>query len=251
VRFTGERLVSDIPRLQNMIVEELARLNFIRPHVQGKIVLDAGCGLAHGAAFTADSGARWVLGVDISEQALVQAIAQHRRDNLALSVMDCAHLALAKEVFDVVYSLELIEHLEDVEGYLSQVCGVLKPEGIFYLSTPNKRFSSDRQGKASWPFHHREFALEELRSLLVTFFREVEIWGEGVPVYEGHPIRKITKSSLSRIKHILPARLRLWVSSSIRHWIKPRLEFEDVVFSRDNIEDLPTFVALCQHKLHP
>ncbi len=30
MRFTGERLVSGIPRLENMIVEELARLNFVQ-----------------------------------------------------------------------------------------------------------------------------------------------------------------------------------------------------------------------------
>lgn len=228
-----------------MIVEELARLDFVRDHLPGQTVLDAGCGTGYATEFLAAAGARWVLGVDISEEAIICAAENYRRQNLAFAVMDCTTLALDDESFDMVCSLELIEHLADPERYLGEVRRVLKPGGLYFMSTPNRRISSTPSGKASWAFHEREFAPHELRALLETCFQDVQIWGESVPLYERHPIRKVTKSPLSYIKHLLPPRLRLWVSSSLRFWIEPRLSFGDVAFSTKNVEDAPTLVALC------
>jgi SAM-dependent methyltransferase len=248
MKFTGERLVSGMPRLENMIVEELSRLNFVRSYFAGKTVLDAGCGAGYGSDFLAENGALWVLGVDISTEAIRYAAANHRRDRLAFGVIDCTRLGLKDESVDVVCSLELIEHLVQTEQFLSEVCRVLKPEGRCFMSTPNQKVSSTSSGRASWAFHKREFTLDELRELLAIYFEEVEIWGSFVPLYEHHPIRAVTKSPLSRIKHVLPSRLRLWVSSSIRFWIKPDLSFDDVVFTKSDIEEAPTFVALCSQK---
>ena len=248
MKFTGERLVSGIPRLENMIAEELSRLDFAQPHFVGKSVLDAGCGSGHGTAYVADHGARWVLGVDVDEGAIRAAAQNHTTGRAVFGAMDCTRLALEDESFDVVVSIELIEHLAQTEPYLSEVCRVLKPRGNYFMSTPNQRVSSSSDGRVSWTFHEREFALDELTELLETYFEEVEVWGSFVPVYEQHPIRKLTKSPLSQIKHYLPPKLRLWVSSSVRFWIKRELKYEDVVFTKSNIESAPTFVALCSRK---
>jgi ubiquinone/menaquinone biosynthesis C-methylase UbiE len=248
MKFTGERLVPGIPRLENMITEELARLSFVRSRFPDKVILDAGSGLGHGSLLIAENGARWVLGVDISEEAVDYAAENYLRGNLAFGVADCTRLGVKDESFDMVCSLELIEHLVKPDRYLAEVCRVLKPQGLYFMSTPNREVSSRPDGRASWAFHEREYALEELRELLETYFREVEIWGTSVPVYDQHPIRAVTKSPLSQIKHLLPSRLRVWVSSSIRHWIKPRLSFDDVVISKENITEAATFVALCGSK---
>ena len=248
MRFTGERLVLGIPRLENMIAEELARLNFVCPYFAGKDVLDAGCGIGHGTHFLATHGARRALGVDISSEAVLAASESYRQANLAFGVMDCTQLGLQDESFDMVCSLELIEHLVHPEQHLAEICRVLRPPGIYFMSTPNRRVSSTPSGKASWAFHQHEFSLLELRELLEAFFEQVEIWGSSVPVYEQHPIRRITKSPLSQVKHLCPPRLRAWVSSSIRFWIKPSLGFQDVLFLTEDIEAAPTFVALCARK---
>ena len=94
MKFTGERLVRGIPRLENMIVEELARLNFVRSHFADGVVLDAGCGIGYGSHFLVENGARWVLGVDISGEAVSYAAKDHRQGNLAFGVMDCTNLGL-------------------------------------------------------------------------------------------------------------------------------------------------------------
>jgi len=248
MKFTGERLVPGIPRLENMITEELARLNFVQSRFKDRLILDAGSGLGYGSHFIAENGARWVLGVDIAEEAVDYATENYRRGNLAFGVMDCSRLGLKDESFDMVCSLELIEHVVQPTHYLAEICRVLRPQGLYFMSTPNRLVSSKPDGEASWAFHEREFALEELRELLEAHFQEVEIWGTCVPIYEHHAVRKVTKSPLSRIKHILPSELRVWVSSSIRYWIKPRLTFDDVVISEERIEEAPTFAALCSRK---
>ncbi len=245
MRFTGERLVPGVsPRLQNMITEELSRLNFVKHLFAGKSVLDAGCGVGYGSQFIARHGARRVLGVDISAETIAYAQEHYREANLDFCVMDCADLALADGAFDMVCSLELIEHLPDPDRYLSEIARVLKPDGLYFMSTPNRLISSTRDGRASWKFHIREFSYDELRTILESHFEKVEIWGSYVPQYEEHPIRHITKSPLSQIKHFIPSWLRVWVSSSIRFLIKAELSFDDVQFSKERL-DVPTFVALC------
>ncbi|MEM4406790.1 MAG: class I SAM-dependent methyltransferase [Candidatus Methanomethylicaceae archaeon] len=248
MKFTGERLVPGIPRLENMILEELGRLNFIRPYFTDKIVLDTGCGAGYGAHFMAEGGACWVLGIDISVQAIQYAANKYVCNNLSFCVMDCTQLGLGDQIFDVVVALELIEHLSQPAQFLSEVVRVLKPEGVFFLSTPNRKVSSTPSGKASWPFHKQEFAVDELCELLRVYFREVQVWGSYVAAYEHHPLRRITKSPLSLVKHALPPKIRAFISSSVRYWIKPKPNLEDVVFSTEEVCKAPTLVALCSNK---
>ncbi len=42
--------------------------------------------------------------------------------------------------FDIVFSLAVIEHLQNIDNYLNEVFRILKPGGIFYISTPNFRY---------------------------------------------------------------------------------------------------------------
>jgi len=248
MRFTGERLIPGIPRLENMITEELARLSFVQSYFKHKVILDAGCGVGYGSHFIAENGARWVLGVDVAETAIGYAANAYERDNLAFTATDCTLMGLKNHSFDMVCSLELIEHLAQPDQYLGEVCRVLKPQGLYFMSTPNREVSARPNGRASWAFHEHEFALEELHELLETYFCDVEIWGTYVPIYEEHLVRNLTKSPLSQIKHLLPSGLRGWVSSSIRYFIKPELSLDDVVISKKDAAAAPTFVALCSRK---
>ena len=243
----GERLVTSIPWLEHMIVAELAYVHFVKEYFQQRLVLDNGCGTGHVADFIASCGARRVIGVDISPAAIREAKIQYLRPNLSFLIQDSLTLAFPSTTFDFISSIEVIEHLMDTEGYLSEMHRVLKPDGWAYLSTPNKAVSSPNMDRPSWPFHVKEFYLTEFYSVLTATFAQVQIWGVRIPVYESHPIRKVTKSPLSYIKHILPPKLRLGIAAFLRYKIKPVLDIEDVVFSEADIEKADRFVALC-HK---
>lgn len=49
-------------------------------------------------------------------------------------------LPFEADTFDIVCSLAVIEHLENTDHFLREAYRVLKPGGVFYISTPNFRF---------------------------------------------------------------------------------------------------------------
>ena len=133
MQLDGERLVPQVSWLAHMITEELACLHFVRDHFRDCVVLDNGCGTGHVANFIAQAGARYVVGIDISEVAIQQATTYHQQPNLSFSIMNCLALGLASETFDFVNSLEVIEHLADTDWYLSGLHRVLKRgDGAFH-----------------------------------------------------------------------------------------------------------------------
>ncbi|HEC35143.1 MAG TPA: class I SAM-dependent methyltransferase [Anaerolineae bacterium] len=245
MKFSGERLVPGSACLETMIAHELARLSHFRSWFEGRRILDAGCGAGYATAFVCENGAYMAVGVDLSEESICYAKTHYSRDSLVYGVMDCMRMGFVAECFDFVYSLDVIEHLADTEAYLSEIARVLRPGGVFLLSTPNRLVSSSKRSAPSWPFHVREFSASELREALASHFEKVTLWGEHVPVYEDHPVRRITGSRLSHIKHYLPARLRVGIASTIKWLIKPTLTPEDIVLTED-IESAPILVGLCQ-----
>jgi SAM-dependent methyltransferase len=82
---------------------------------------------------------------------------------------------------DLYACFETIEHVEDDEALLREARRVLAPEGLLLCSTPNRDLLSpgltlgDRPVN---PYHVREYAITELRSLLARFFPRVELFGQ-------------------------------------------------------------------------
>lgn len=247
MNFTGERLVPDIPHLENMIIEELGRLNFAQTHFQHIPALDFGCGTGHGANFMAENGASIAVGVDLAQDAIQFAGQHYRHDKLYYSQMNCLQTALTSESFGFICSLDVIEHfkLADIQIFLAEIWRLLIPGGYCLITTPNKYHTSPRS-RPSWPFHLHEFFYDDLQQTLQQVFESVEIYGSRVPIYENRKIRQITNSGLSRIKHYLPAKIRVGFSSGLRYMMKQNLQLEDVKIVSQNVEQARVFVALCR-----
>jgi SAM-dependent methyltransferase len=101
----------------------------------GERVLDLGCGEARFASALADHGAHPV-GIDVVAEPLERARARDPRLDLRRAVLD-APLPVDDGAFDVVWAGELIEHLVDVVGWLSDVRRVLPSAGRLLLTTPD------------------------------------------------------------------------------------------------------------------
>jgi SAM-dependent methyltransferase len=245
MRYTGERLVPDKLELQGLLVEDLAKFRFASRFAIGKTVLDAGCGAGQGAAYLARNGAKEVVAIDVAEEAVRYAFDHYRLDNLRFSVMDCTHLGFVAGTFDFACSIEVIEHLRDIEKHLSEVYRVLRSDGIYLLSTPNKRRSSPTPG-SMWPFHVKEFYPDELQQLLAGYFTQVDMWGQCVPIYERHPLRKIARFLAPLFKPILSHGLRTTILPTVHRAIKSELTLDDVLISQDGIEEMPTLMAICR-----
>ncbi len=246
MKFTGERLVPGISNLENMIVEELGRLNFARDYFQNVPALDFGCGAGYAANFMFEQGAASVVGIDISAEAINFAQKKYGPKKSSYAQMNCLHPALVSETFEFICSLDVIEHLSNSQTtrFLSEIVRLLAPGGCCLIATPNKLHTS-LNSEPSWHFHLKEFFYDELYAVLSDHFNKVEIFGGRVPIYEDRAIRKVTDSPLSRIKHFLPPQIRVGFSSILRYLLKSDLKIEDVKITKEEVEKAKVFVALC------
>ena len=94
--------------------------------LQGKSVLDFGCGEGSEAIEMAQCGADYVIGLDIREEVLATA---RQRAKAAGVEQRCEFTTKASRLVDMVISIDAFEHFEDPEGILRLMEGLLKPEG--------------------------------------------------------------------------------------------------------------------------
>lgn len=243
--YDGERLVPDDQRLKNLLVEDLAKFHFANQYATDKLVLDAGCGAGQGTAHLAHSGARYVIGIDISPEAMTYARGHYAEPGLAFGRMDAARLGFRDCIFDLVTSIEVIEHLLDPESYVAGIRRVLKDDGMLVLSTPNKYISSPTSGTL-WPHHIHEFYPEELEALLARYFSEVEMWGMWMPVYDQHPARRLMHWLAPVFKPILPLKLRTRSLPILQGLIKSDLTVADISITRQQVGKKSTLIAVCR-----
>ena len=112
----------------------------VRP-LAGKRALDVGCGAGLLCEPLARLGAA-VTGVDAAQENIAAAQAHAAGGGLAIDYRcgDVSTLGLAG--FDLVTSLEVIEHVADKPAFLAALRAVLAPGGLMVLSTPNRTAQS-------------------------------------------------------------------------------------------------------------
>ncbi len=173
--FTGERVIPGEvdPDLWN---EHFARYVFASRLSRRKRVLDAGCGSGYGSAELA-RGARQVLGVDVSQEAVQYAVRRFRAPNISFLAASCAELPFAAGSIDLVVAFEMIEHLPDWRAFLQEARRVLTPAGQCVISTPNKDYYTHSRGAdGANPFHHHEFTFQEFGEELRAVFPHVSLF---------------------------------------------------------------------------
>ena len=108
-----------------------------RHPLAGKRALDMGCGAGLLCEPLARLGAA-VTGVDAAPENI--AIAQRHAASVGLSIdyRSGDTGAVAGETFDLVTSLEVIEHVSDPAAFVAGLAGVLADGGLMILSTPNR-----------------------------------------------------------------------------------------------------------------
>lgn len=103
------------------------------PDLAGKNVLCIGCGSGVDAQWLADNGAQSVVGVDISERLI--EIGKHERPILDLQVMDMEHLEFDDNSFDLACSSLAIHYLKTMTPALKEARRVLRPGGLYVVSS--------------------------------------------------------------------------------------------------------------------
>jgi 2-polyprenyl-6-hydroxyphenyl methylase/3-demethylubiquinone-9 3-methyltransferase len=112
----------------------------LRP-LSGKRALDAGCGAGLLCEPLARMGAA-VTGVDAAPENIEAARAHSEAMGLEIDYRAGELGALGLSGFDLVCSLEVIEHVTDKAAFLGSLASALAPDGLMILSCPNRTVPS-------------------------------------------------------------------------------------------------------------
>ena len=171
-------------------------------------VLEIGFGEGYGSRMISQF-AKSVIGLDVNEDAVNFAQEKYGTPNCSFQQYDGKELPFDEGSFDSVVSYQVIEHIEDDRNYLQEINRVLKRDGVFYLTTPN-RLHRLEPGQEPWnPFHVREYSPEQLQRLLESIFTKVDIKGVNAEeearqieidrVKRGLTLKKLMPNSLKRL----------------------------------------------------
>jgi ubiquinone/menaquinone biosynthesis C-methylase UbiE len=173
---TRERLVKDDKHDSRAIfLRHQSAYEYCKTYCSGKRVLDLGCGDGYGTALLAQK-AKHVVGIDNDEHSIRIARKRYRAKNIRFATADALRIPKFS-AFDVVVSLQFIEHMPDEDAYLKQIVSVLKKSGTVILTTPNRKLRL-RDGQQPWnEFHTREYEKKDLAVLLRKYFKTVHVHG--------------------------------------------------------------------------
>jgi 2-polyprenyl-3-methyl-5-hydroxy-6-metoxy-1,4-benzoquinol methylase len=148
-----------------------ARVQLVMRYVNADAAcLDLGCGDGAYIEVVAPQ-CRRIVGVDADETGIRLAeelLAAKGRKNVELIQARFSDLPKGGEPFELVYSMDCIEHLERPAELLDAAAASVKPEGRVLIGTPE--YHSDEEIS---PYHVREYREGELRELLAGWF-EIE-----------------------------------------------------------------------------
>jgi 2-polyprenyl-6-hydroxyphenyl methylase/3-demethylubiquinone-9 3-methyltransferase len=129
------------------------RLAYIRDHaatnfgrdpraakpLQGLRVLDIGCGGGLLSEPMARMGAE-VVGADPSEKNIGIASTHAKSSGVEVDYrpVTAEQLAAEGETFDIILNMEVVEHVSDVDFFLSTCAGMVRPGGLMFVATINR-----------------------------------------------------------------------------------------------------------------
>ncbi|MBI3397217.1 class I SAM-dependent methyltransferase [Candidatus Woesebacteria bacterium] len=238
--------------------EALARYKFASDIVKkGFKVLDVGSGTGYGSYFIATSNKCFVYGVDINKEAMMFSRSHYKKRNIKFIISDVLSLPFKNKEMDVVISFEVIEHIKDYPRYLKEIKRVLKDNGKFILSTPNK--TKTLKGNKS-SYHVKEFGYEELNNELNTNFKTVKIFGQNKSPKAKNALREFMNSQKTRqrlvdtdifqIRKIFPRGLKEYIWKYFGAFFgrgpQEQLNFRDFPITKTFVKNAEYFVAICQ-----
>jgi len=164
------RYPGSLPEDQGVFLEETQ----IPPsEFQGRLVLDAGCGMGRYALVALSLGAE-VVALDLSESLLRLAALAPRSPKLHLVQGDLLRPPLRRELFDIAYSQGVLHHAPDTREAFLRLSELVKPKGLLSVWVYGKagRFSefatNPLRGDRSWVARRRRlaWAIVALRGLV-------------------------------------------------------------------------------------
>jgi SAM-dependent methyltransferase len=177
----GMRFSEHISEHSKTIGENLVRLDFLMDNIDfnNRSVLFSGCGTGYEVNYLAThTHCKKITGIDISKDAIEHARRGSKHDSVEFSCQDAMATNFQEETFDIVISLEVLEHITSQQTYVKEQWRILKRKGILALSTPNRMVFSAGYPKSRNKTHINELNQTELHNLLGNDFQDVMIFGQ-------------------------------------------------------------------------
>lgn len=168
--------VSDATGVETLDLH-LARYRFAQRFVTGGRVLDCACGVGYGSALLADAERTpaQILGVDIDPAAVGYAQRRYSSAILDFQAGDGCKLT-DRDGFDLIVSLETVEHVPDPAALFANFVRLLKPGGTLVASVPVTP-SVDVN-----PYHLHDFTESSFRKLAArTGLLEIDCFAQRQP----------------------------------------------------------------------
>ena len=180
----------------------VGRYSVALPFARGRRVLDIACGEGYGTWLLRQAGAEQAVGVDVSREAITVARQAYSGTDLEFHACDAVEAAerLPAGSFDLIVSIETIEHVPDAAAFLEALKRLAAPGAIFIITCPNDHwYYSENESN---PFHLRKYYFEEFRDLTVASLGQNVQWFMGTPA--------LGFSSVPLDSSQIPMRPRAW-----------------------------------------
>lgn len=140
---------------------EWPTIRSILPDLQGKKVVDLGCGYGWFCRSAREQGAAQVLGMDLSEKMLGKAKEMTKDPAIEYRQQDLEALQLPAASFDLIYSSLTLHYIEDLGKLFATVYQALINGGEFIFSAEHPIYTApkhqgwlvDEEGQKSWPIN--------------------------------------------------------------------------------------------------
>lgn len=112
------------------------------PSLQGKTVLDLGCGYGWHCAFAAEQGAVQVLGLDLSRKMIEEARKRNAEKQIEYRICGIEEYEYPENMWDCVVSNLALHYIENIEKTFQQIHKTLKPGGVFLFNMEHPVFTA-------------------------------------------------------------------------------------------------------------
>lgn len=141
---------------------EWPALRAMLPDMNGLRVVDLGCGFGWFCRWAREQGAAQVMGLDLSEKMLARARATTSDSLITYERVDLEQLDLPAARFDLAYSSLTLHYIKDAARLFATIHRVLVPGASFvfstehpiYMAPTNPGWSTDAEGRKTWPLSH-------------------------------------------------------------------------------------------------
>lgn len=244
---TSERIIPDEINTKTEYVLFILHL-FSYSHVLSLVekdstIIDLGCGDGYGTSILSEKALK-VVGIDVDDSIIARANYKYG-ENAEFLVYDGVKIPYGDASVDIVVSFQVIEHVDDVENYLSEVDRVLKNDGYFFVSTPNRVHRLKPNQKPWNIYHKREYDAESFDRILKTVFHNVQVQGiRGSREIEEIELKRVKRNKylasldFVNLRTILPNRWKIRLASFVSNLSRSKENVTNEFKKKYSVDDI-------------